>query len=169
MKSNKRLIWVFMVITIIFLISHLLVRFINFSESELLNPNNLFTYFGVLLGFAITVYTFGSSMVSDIIIKTFESTRLSEAKKYKIQEDLFSAFKEIKEDIWIIFISLTIVIVFAILNEISNPFLTNVEEFKIPETFSLALFILSTYSMWDLIKTLFNIAEINFILSKVSK
>ncbi len=158
-----------MIIAVIFLISHLLLRIVNISESSIFNSNNLFTYFGVLLGFAITVYTFGTSMVSDIIAKTFNSTSLSDANKYKTQEKLFSAFEEMKENIWIIFTSLTLVIVFALLKEIRNPIVPEVECYKIPETFNLALFITSTYSMWDLVKTLFNIAEINFLLNKIKK
>jgi hypothetical protein len=47
-----------------------------------------------------------------------------------------------------------------------NPFGWNVENWKIPETGNLTLFLTTTVAMWDIMKTLFNLSEINFELNR---
>ena len=79
---------------------------------------------------------------------------------------LVRGFTEIKEDIWIIFVSIIIVIGFEIANEIQNPFGWWVEEYNIPKTVNLTLFITTTIAMFDIMQTLFNLSEINLHLNK---
>ncbi len=80
-----------------------------------------------------------------------------------------SGFTEIKQDIWLIFYAIILVIIFAIANEIVNPFGWEVEQYKIPETAFLSLFVLSTFAIFDIMRTLFNLSEINLELIKKGK
>ncbi len=165
-QKNKRyyLILIF-VGSLIF--SNCLVEKFDFQSLTIFSPTSLFTYFGVLIGFSITIYTFGLSLVSNIKDKIVTNSKLNQTEKNKIQRNLFTGFTEIKDDIWIIFIALISVIIFSIAELIENPFDFDVEKYKIPETINLTLFIITSIAMWDIIKTLFNLAEINFELNKI--
>jgi hypothetical protein len=149
------------------IISNCLVEKFDFQSLTIFSPASLFTYFGVLIGFSITIYTFGLSLVSNIKDKIITNSKLNQTEKNKIQKNLFTGFTEIKDDIWIIFIALISVIIFSIAKLIENPFDFDVEKYKIPETINLTLFIITSIAMWDIIKTLFNLAEINFELNKI--
>ncbi|WGK94558.1 MULTISPECIES: hypothetical protein [Flavobacterium] len=158
-----------MTILIVFVIgvaSNYFVNTISISSFKIFDTVNLFTYFGVLIGFALTIYTFGLSMVSDIKSKIDIHKNISEDRKKKIYSKLVRGFSEIKEDIWIIFVSIIIVIGFEIANEIPNPFGWRVEDYNIPETVNLTLFITTTIAMFDIMQTLFNLSEINLHLNK---
>ena len=128
----------------------------------------VFTYFGVLLGFAITIYTFGLSMAENIKNGINKLQTSSEEKK-KMIESLVSGFNEIKQDIYAIFVSMIIVIGGSIAKNIINPFGWTVEKWQVPETLNLGLFFVSTYCMYDIITTLFNLSEINLVLLSSSE
>lgn len=168
MKKFKRILISAIIIAGIGLISNMLVRKTPVSTFSIFETTNLFTYFGVLIGFALTIYTFGLSMVSDIKQKIEKLDKLSADQKVKMYEKLVSGFAEIKGDIWLIFYSILMIICFAIAKEIPNPFGWRVEGFKIPETINLTLFITTTIAMWDIMRTLFNLSEINLELNKKS-
>lgn len=146
--------------------SNYLVRNTSVASFSVFNTTNLFTYFGVLIGFALTIYTFGLSMVSDIKSKIDKNQKFDEENKAFIYNRLENGFKQIKEDIWLIYYSILLIIIFAIAKEIPTPFNLEVESWKIPETINLGLFITTTISMWDIMKTLFNLSEINFELNR---
>ena len=100
----------------------------------------------------------GSNIVKD--------EKFNDDKKEFLYNTLVDGFGQIKEDIWLIFYSILIVVYFAIVKEITNPFGWKVEQWKIPETVNLTLFISTTLAMWDIMQTLFNLAEINLLLNK---
>jgi hypothetical protein len=58
------------------------------------------------------------------------------------------------------------VISFSIASQIPNPFGWDVEYLMLPETVNITLFITTTIAMWDIMKTLFNLSEINLELNK---
>lgn len=169
MKQKTKKYYIIGILISVLCISNYFVRKFEVGNLNIFSPISLFTYFGVLIGFSLTIYTFGHSMVSDIINKTFDNPTLSDKEKYLIQDNLFSGFKEIQEDIWLIFIALIAVIVFAGAKLIENPLIMDIEKFKVPETINVALFITTSIAMWDIVKTLFNLAEINFEINKVQK
>lgn len=168
-KNRKRIFLSMLIIAVIFIGSNFLVRKTPVSTFSIFEPANLFRYFGVLIGFALTIYTFGLSMVSDIKSKIDENKKITPEKKEIMYESLISGFGQIKEDIWLIFYSILIVIVFAILKEIPNPFGWSVDTIKIPESINITLFITTTIAMWDIMQTLFNLSEINLELNKRDK
>ncbi len=169
MKKNKRILLLLLIVSAIGVVSNYLVRTTPVSSFAIFDTANLFTYFGVLIGFALTIYTFGLSMVSDIKSKINIHKKLTEEQKKKMFVSLVSGFGEIKGDIWLIFYSILIVIGFAIAKEIPNPFGWQVENFNLPETANLTLFVTTTIAMWDIMQTLFNLSEINLELNKDEK
>lgn len=158
-----------LIVLAIGIISNYLVRTTPVSSFAIFETANLFTYFGVLIGFALTIYTFGLSMVSDIKSKIDNHKKLTDEQKKKMYLSLVSGFGEIKGDIWLIFYSILIVIGFAIAKEIHNPFNWQVEKYKLPDTANLTLFVTTTIAMWDIMQTLFNLSEINLELNKDEK
>jgi len=171
MKMTKkiRIVWLFIIVSLIGLIANYLVRATSIASFSFFEPRSLFTYFGVLIGFALTIYTFGLTMVSDIKTKIDNHKKFSDIQKNEMYETLISGFGEIKGDVWLIFYSLLIVIGFAIAKEIVNPFGWQIENLMLPESVNLTLFITTTIAMWDIMQTLFNLAEINLELNKNNK
>ncbi len=166
LKNKKRILINLAIVGILYWISNRLVIRTTIEDFSILSSTNLFAYFGVLIGFSLTVYTFGLSMVSDIKLSIEKIDNICKAKKDKMYNSLVMGFKEIKQDIWLIFFALLSVIYFAIAKEVTNPFGWNVERFKIPETSNLTMFFVTTLSMFDIMKTLFNLAEIKLELIK---
>jgi len=164
--KNKRILYAIGFIIIAFIISNLLVTKTSILNFKILDPTNLFTYFGVLIGFALTVYTFGLAMISDIKKDLLSLNDFSEEQKALMLKKLVDGFQEIKEDIWLIFSSLILIIYFAVVKEIPNPFSWEVEKYMIPQSANLTLFIVTTYSMFDIMRTLFNLSEIKLELLK---
>jgi hypothetical protein len=165
-KKYKRYIITIFLVGVIGLFSNILVRKTPVSSFTIFDTANLFTYFGVLIGFALTIYTFGLSMVSDIKDKIGAHKKLTQEQKTKMYDTLINGFAEIKGDIWLIFYSILLVICFAVVKDIENPFGWKVESWQIPQTVNLTLFITTTIAMWDIMRTLFNLSEINLELNK---
>jgi hypothetical protein len=115
------------------------------------------------------VYTFGLAMISDIKKDLMELDVFTETQKDDMLNRLTNGFKEIKGDIWIIFSSLILIIYFAVVKEIPNPFDWEVETYMIPQSANLTLFIVTTYAMYDIMRTLFNLSEIKLELLKKKK
>tara|TARA_B100000949_G_C14067291_1_gene360325 strand:- start:246 stop:581 length:336 start_codon:yes stop_codon:yes gene_type:complete len=105
-------------------------------------------------------------MCNDIKKNIQEVKELTDEKKEILFQKLIHGFKEIKQDIWLIFFAIVLIVIFAILSEIKNPFNWEVERLRIPETINLSFFTLSTLAMFDIMKTLFNLSEINLELLK---
>ncbi|WP_442846801.1 hypothetical protein [Leeuwenhoekiella sp. H156] len=158
-----------LIILIIGLLSNYTVINTDVSDFPIFSLISLFTYFGVLIGFSITIYTFGLSMCNDIKKNIQEIESLSQSTKEILFKKLIRGFKEIKQDIWLIFFAIIMIVIVAILSEIENPFGWEIEKFRLPETVNLSLFIISTIAMFDIMKTLFNLSEINLELLKIKK
>jgi hypothetical protein len=167
-KKNKyiRILIPIIITVIVTIISNVIIKYSDIELLSIFKPVALFTYFGVLIGFSLTIYTFGLSMISDI--KNNISTLKNKTKEEKqlMFNGLRSGFSQIKQNIWLIFWAILIVILMAVLRNIINPFGWNIEEYQIPDTINLSLFFLSTISMYDIMKTLFNLSEINMELIK---
>jgi hypothetical protein len=166
MKKMFRNIVTIVIIAAIILLSNWFVMNTSIATLTIFSFNNLFTYFGVLIGFSLTIYTFGLSMITDIKNNIEKLSDKTEEEKSAMISSLISGFAEIKQDIWLIFIAIIGIIYFGIAKEITNPFDWNVEQYKIPETINISFFIISTISMFDIMRTLFNLSEINLELIK---
>jgi hypothetical protein len=169
MLKAKRILLSAGLILLIGFISNWLVLNTKILTYSIFDTASLFTYFGVLIGFALTIYTFGLSMVNDIKSRIEKLEKLTEKQKDELYSKLVRGFSEIKQDIWLIFYSLIIMIAVSITKGIQNPFDWNISEYKLPETINITLFITTTIAMYDIMKTLFNLAEINLELIKNNK
>jgi hypothetical protein len=166
MEKFKRYFFPIIVILITLISSYFLVKHTTVELLSIFDTISLFTYFGVLIGFSITIYTFGLSMIADIKKNIDKIEKINKVDKSKMFKGLINGFAQIKQDIWLIFIGIILVITFSILKNITNPFGWEVESLQIPETINLTLFILSTYAMYDIMRTMFNLSEINMELIK---
>lgn len=166
MKRIKRNIIPLIIVVITIIASHFLVKYTEVELLSIFDTFSLFTYFGVLIGFSITIYTFGLSMIGDIKKNIDRINKITQEEKKEMFRGLINGFAQIKQDIWLIFIGILIIIIFSILKNIVNPFGIEVEKYQIPETVNLSLFILSTIAMYDIMKTMFNLSEINMELIK---
>jgi len=159
----------FIIVIVTFTISTYLVLKTDIENNSIFSSNSLITYFGILIGFALTIYTFGLSMISNIKTNISNLEDISEQDKKDSFQKLIVGFVQIKQDIWLIFYGIILVIILSILKEVVNPFGWQVEDLQIPEIFNISIFILSTIAMYDIMKTLFNLSEINMILIKSKK
>lgn len=166
MKMNKRNIVPILVVLLTIVLSFYLVQKTEVELLSIFESFSLFTYFGVLIGFAITIYTFGLSMIGDIKRNIDNIKEITKEEKKEMFLGLKNGFNQIKQNIWLIFVGIILVVIFSILKNIENPFGWNVEKYQIPETINLTLFILSTIAMYDIMKTMFNLSEINMELIK---
>lgn len=164
MKKIKRYIIPVIIILVTLVASNFIIKYTRIEHMVFFKPSSLFTYFGVLIGFSITIYTFGLSMIGDIKRNIDKDIKFTKKIKEEIFIGLKNGFNQIKEDIWMIFVCIILVIIFSVLKGIPNPFGWEVEKYNIPETVYLTLFILATISMYDIIKTMFNLSDINMEL-----
>lgn len=165
-QSLRRLLLSIVIIAMVGYASNYFVRNTTISSISIFDTISLFTYFGVLIGFALTVYTFGLTMIPGIKQKIEENNKINEEQKKELYNTLVRGFGQIKEDIWLIFFSIVVIIFFSVAKEVPNTFGWRVEYLMLPETVNLTLFITSTIAMWDIIQSLFNLSEINFVLNK---
>lgn len=152
----------FVIYILSILVSVLLVNFTGITEETFFDTNNQITYLGVLIGFALTLYTFGLSVLKDIyeIIESISFKKIE--NKQLIFQELKNTFNEIKSDIILIFTCIVSLFINSILQNTPNPLGLDVEFLKIPEIISISVFILSTLSLLDIMKALFNLSNLIF-------
>lgn len=165
-KTAYRTLITVLLVVVCGILSNYLVRNTSISSFSIFGTISLFTYFGVLIGFSLTIYTFGLSMVPGIKQKIEELDEFSPEQKRVMFDKLISGFKELKQDIWLIFYALIVIVCSLIAKEFHNPFDWKLLEYKIPETIDLTLFLVATIAMSDIMRTLFNLSEINLELNK---
>lgn len=153
--------------TIFIVIASLLVYFSDAENVALFEPVGLFTYVGVLLGFAITIYTFTLSLVDSIKDGIHKIENKTEAEKDRMINSMMDGFGEMKDNIILLFVGLVVIAVFAMLKLVVNPFLPGISKFQIPEIALLSTFFFCTYSILDLMRSLFNLSETKLTLAKI--
>ena len=151
----------------LFLLGHLIlsliiILFTDVYKQEFFNLNNNITYLGVLLGFALTLYTFGISTLKDVYDNLDKMIFKDVKNKAQILCLLKQVFNEIEGDIKIIFYSIIAVFINVTAKETANPFGWDVEKYLIPEYFSILIFSLSTHAIYDIMKSLFKMSHLVF-------
>ncbi len=149
------------IFSIIFLIiSYCVVKFDLVSYDYFVKTDFLFTFLGVFIGFALTLYTYITSM--------FEKMKDLIKEKYKGNQDqidkrlaeLPKLHTEIKDNIMYLFYVLIVVVLFSVGDKMLITLSTHWEEFKfIPKSILLTIFLLSIVSLKDLIVTSFTISD----------
>lgn len=131
-------------------------------SDEIFETNNLLTYSGVLIGFGLTLYTFGLSILKDIyeIIDKISFKKIE--NKETIIKELKTTFEEIRNDIVVMFFSIVTIFISIILANTVNPFGWAVEFLKIPEILRMSVFIYTTLALADIMKALFDLSKLIF-------
>ncbi|WP_276379892.1 hypothetical protein [Flavobacterium sp. H4147] len=144
------------------LVSYFVVISNVVSYQYFIETNFLFTFLGVFIGFALTLYTYLTSMFENMkkIIRTKHSEDVkTRDEKLKLLPLLHL---EIKENIIFLIYALVFVVLVAVLNEaiMSIDLCTlNIEISDIKNASMLTVFILSILSLIDLVQTSFTISD----------
>ncbi|SDH62043.1 hypothetical protein SAMN05421846_101338 [Chryseobacterium taeanense] len=140
----------------------ILVKFTGVISDEIYETNNLLTYSGVLIGFGLTLYTFGLSILKDIyeVIDKISFKKIE--NKELIIKELKAAFKEIRNDIVVMFFAIIAIFISTIISNTINPFEWDVEYLKIPEILKMSVFLYTTFALADIMKSLFDLSKLIF-------
>ena len=140
----------------VFCLCFYLLSYYKADFKDLSSNQFLIGYLGVLLGFALTFFTFIISMVEKISEKILKDDAISNNDKIKKQEKLLSILSEVKDNIAFVFFCLLICCTFPIFENIDLPLisLNNYKEFitkvLIINSLKLTIFSLSLYAIYDL-------------------
>lgn len=132
------------------------------SYQYFIETNFLFTFLGVFIGFALTLYTYLTSMFENMkkIIRTKHVDDIDARDKKLALLPLLH--QEIKENIIFLIYALVLVVLVAVLNDsIMNIDLCklNIEISDIKNTLMLTVFFLSILALVDLVRTSFTISD----------
>lgn len=174
-KYLKVIILAFKVIkplAIAFALSNLLLFYFKFDIGKINDNDFLFNFFGILLGFAITIFTFIISMVEKIREKAEIKYAGDKNKSQKLQRKIRSLYVEIKEDIVFTFISL-ILIGLLYITDFNIPKIHFYKTYYFDQriavqSLKLALFALNIFAIYDLIIVSFRLSDTAGIL-KISE
>ena len=151
-----------LIIYIVFflIVSFLIVRFDLVSYDYFVKTEFLFTFLGVFIGFALTLYTYITSMfekMQDIIRIKYKDN--PDELKSRISE-LPNLHTEIKDNIMYLFYVLIIVVILSVGDKMLLKLNCFWSEFQyIPKAILLTIFILSIVALKDLIVTSFAISD----------
>lgn len=174
MKKNKlSLLYIVLLFIGLFVISCVLVKYTNINIKSISDNSFLFTYLGIFLGFALTIFTFIVSMVDKIKDAIEKDESKTKAQKEIAQSNILSFYSEIKDDIFLIFYFFLIVTALSLFENVDIPFV-NISNFFITKiqliiAIKLELFILSLYAIYDLTSSAFKISEATGIFKKDKK
>jgi len=144
------------------------INIFNSLNFIILETNNMIAYTGAMMGFALTIYTFGISILGQIKDLIKKSVKIKDENKNDYLDKLLSAFHELKEDVGAIAITLIIVVVASTIqslnnfNNYANDFLkqfTTIGYFNLYTTVKMFSFLLSSWMFIDLTKAMLNISQ----------
>lgn len=155
-------------VIIAFIVSNFLVYQFKINIGKIGDNDFLFSFFGIILGFAITIFTFIISLVEKIKEKAEIKYANDGGKKTKFENKIKALFGEIKDDIAFTFISVVIIGVLYVV-DVKIPKLyfygTYFIDQKIGvESLKLSLFFLNLYAIYDLIVVSFKMSDTTAIL-----
>jgi hypothetical protein len=172
MKSRNKLKAIIIILGIV-IISWTIVYCLKLTDVKILQEDFLFTYLGVFLGFALTIYTFGISMLETIktAIENTDEEILTKVKKKEFFNSIISGFNELKSNILFITFSFLIIVFLTLIKNIKYPdsfqiLFDRIKLYYPLETIYLAVFLISILIIFDLLYSMFNIAEISLFIIK---
>lgn len=152
-------------IAVLFLLSALTASYCKVDGLKLLEFEFVATTTGILLGFGITIYTFIVQLLQPIIENLTQ--KITDPNKVKQWRGLLgSAEKELRHDLWLIFLALIIVLINGILSHsVDLTFNFGLHHVcYISETLYIFVYLLSFRALYDLMSSLFSIGEITILL-----
>lgn len=155
-------------VVIAIIISNLLIYQFKINIGKVGDNDFLFSFFGIILGFAITIFTFIISLVEKIKEKAEIKYASDAGKKTKFENKIKALFSEIKDDIAFTFISVVIIGILYIV-DVKIPKINIVGTYFIDqkigvESLKLSLFFLNLYAIYDLIIVSFKMSDTTGIL-----
>jgi hypothetical protein len=164
-----RFIWKFLFpILIAFILSNLLIYYFKIDIGKVRDNDFLFNFLGILLGFAITIFTFIISLVEKVKEKVEVRYQNNEGKKKAFEKKAKKLYQEIKDDIILTFISVVIIGLLYITN-IKIPKIYFYGSYFIDHSMcldclKLSLFGLNLYAIFDLIIISFKLSDTTAIM-----
>lgn len=156
---------------LLFLISIILIKHTNINIDTFVDNSFLFTYLGIFLGFAITIFTFIVSMIEKVRERIENDSSKTEAEKKVVENDIIHLYREIKQNIMLIFYSFLIIIIITLFGSVDIPFIKipeylGVSKIDLFSAIKLEILLLSLYSIYDLAISSFTISNLTGIIKK---
>lgn len=144
-------------------ISCFIINYLKIDIGKANDNDFLFNFFGLLLGFALTIFSF----IISIIEKIKDGAEVKYAKQpkkiKKMQASIKELYQEIKDDIAFTFVSLVIIGMLYIVDYqianfhiVSNWYYDHVIMIK---SLKLSLFVLNVYAIYDLVLISFKLSD----------
>lgn len=151
-----------------FIVSNFFIYYFKINIEKIGDKDFLFSFFGIILGFAITIFTFIISLVEKIKEKAEKKYATEADKKTKFESKIKGLFSEIKDDITFTFISVVIIGLLYVV-DVKIPKIYFYGNYFIDqkigvESLKLALFFLNLYAIYDLIIVSFKMSDTTGIL-----
>ena len=170
LKAIFKYLHLLFIIVIVFTCCFYIIWKFKVDLKDIIGNQFLISYLGVLLGFALTLFTFIIAMVEKISEKLMKDERLTiEAKKRK-QLTLNSTLEEVKDNIVFVFVCLVICCFFTIIEGFDIPHInfSGYNEYftkiAVINSLKLTIFLLSFYAIYDIMMVSFTISELTSII-----
>lgn len=137
---------------------------------KILEFDFVLTIVGVLLGFGLSIYTFSVQLLQPII-ENVEKKIDNKERQERIIKHLKSGILELREDLWLLFFSLLIVLVVGVTSN-STELKFNIGVYPIcylAETIYITVYLIALRAVSDLMKSLFRVGEITVELLDYNK
>ena len=163
MKILRNIFQILLILIVAFYIS-------LFSKTgvKLFDADILIAYIGILIGFAITIYTFSLSLIPQIKDLMVRDKKITTEKREKYIKGLLVGFQELKEDVKLISYCLYASIVVVMCQGINLNYTHAIKiqdngfalTFDLISFFKISFFLLATRSFIDLINSLLTMSGI---------
>lgn len=165
MKPTQTLSKIF-TITLIGVFSILITFLIN-EDSFLCKNFFIFNYLGLLLGFLITLTVVALNSIEKILTLLSTIDKLSQKKITKFIENISSISIELKEDTYLVFFCFIFVLMLNLWSSINIPIIKLSYKIEIILILKIMTFLLSFFSIYDILKTMFSLYDITIELYKL--
>lgn len=171
MKKNKTSqLLIIILFSIGFILSVVLVKHVNINTNQIADNSFLFTFLGIFLGFALTIFTFIVSMVDKIKDAIQSDKSKNDEQKENSQNNIISFYSEIKDDIFLIFYFFVIVIFISLFENVNIPYISFnglwISKVQFIISIKLEIFLFSLYAIYDLTSSAFKISEVTGVFRK---
>lgn len=124
--------------------------FFDFDVGKINDNEFLFQFIGILLGFAITIFQFIISMVEKIKENHKLEVNGDVDKVSRFQTKVDKLYKELRENIKFVFVSLIIISILFVPMNIP---------YRIEKSIHVAIFLLNLYAIFDLVAVSFSVSN----------
>lgn len=138
------------------IIFYFIFYFFDFQVGKINDNEFLFQFIGILLGFAITIFQFIVSMVEKI--KDYHKIEVNGdiVKVSKLQTKIDRLYKELRENITFVFVSLIIISVLFVPMNIP---------YRVEKAVHVSIFLLNLYAIYDLVVVSFSVSNTTALIN----